>query len=110
MLIAGAWRSWRRPSQRRGRRGPRDDRVPSSVFGWNLVLLATSLPTDGLRCCCAKLLSPSLRPGLHEDGTVLLPIPESVRETVAEGFARATDPEGLERRGLLKKALAAIQK
>lgn len=42
--------------------------------------------------------------------SILLPIPESVRETVAEGFARATDPEGFERRGLLAKALAAIQK
>ena len=41
---------------------------------------------------------------------ILLPIPESVRETVAEGFARATDPEGFNRRGLLAKALAAIEK
>ena len=41
---------------------------------------------------------------------ILLPIPESVRETVTEGFARATDPEGLSRRGLLAKALAAIEK
>jgi hypothetical protein len=41
---------------------------------------------------------------------ILLPIPESVRETVTEGFARATDPEGLNRRGLLAKALAAIEK
>jgi hypothetical protein len=41
---------------------------------------------------------------------ILLPIPESVREIVTEGFARATDPEGFERRGLLGKALAAIQK
>jgi hypothetical protein len=41
---------------------------------------------------------------------ILLPIPDSVRETVAEGFARATDPEGFERRGLLAKALAAIDK
>jgi hypothetical protein len=41
---------------------------------------------------------------------ILLPIPESVRETVTEGFAQATDPEGFERRGLLAKALAAIQK
>jgi len=39
-----------------------------------------------------------------------LPIAESVRETVAEGLARATDPEGFERRGLLEKALAAIPK
>jgi hypothetical protein len=41
---------------------------------------------------------------------ILLPIAGSVRETVAEGFARATDPEGFNRRGLLAKALAAIQK
>jgi hypothetical protein len=41
---------------------------------------------------------------------ILLAIPESVRETVAEGFARATDPEGFNRRGLLAKALAAIEK
>lgn len=41
---------------------------------------------------------------------ILLPIAASVRETVAEGFARATDPKGLERRGLLTKALASIQK
>ena len=41
---------------------------------------------------------------------ILLPLAESVRETVAEGFARATDPEGFNRRGLLAKALAAIEK
>jgi hypothetical protein len=41
---------------------------------------------------------------------ILRPIPETIRETVTEGFARATDPEGFERRGLLAKALAAIQK
>jgi hypothetical protein len=41
---------------------------------------------------------------------ILFSIAESVRETVAEGFARATDPEGFERRGHLTKALAAIQK
>lgn len=41
---------------------------------------------------------------------ILLPIMESVRETVAEGFARATDPKGFNRRGLLTKALAAIRK
>lgn len=29
---------------------------------------------------------------------------------MTEGFAQATDPEGFERRGLLTKALAAIQK
>jgi hypothetical protein len=39
---------------------------------------------------------------------ILLQIAVSVRETVAEGFARATDPEGFEGRGLLAKALAAI--
>jgi hypothetical protein len=41
---------------------------------------------------------------------ILLPMVASVRETVAEGFARATDPEGFERRGLLMKALAVIKK
>jgi hypothetical protein len=41
---------------------------------------------------------------------ILLPIAESVRETVAEEFARVTDPEGFKRRGLLAKALNAIQK
>lgn len=41
---------------------------------------------------------------------ILLPIAESIRETVAEGFARAIDPEGFERRGLLTKALAAIRR
>jgi hypothetical protein len=51
----------------------------------------------------------ALRAALFAPPT-LLPIPESVRETVAEGFARATDPEGFERRGLLDKALAAIEK
>src|SRR5690348_15338530 len=42
--------------------------------------------------------------------SILLPIADSVRETVAEGFARATDPKGFERRGFLEKALTAIQK
>ncbi|HEV7509215.1 MAG TPA: hypothetical protein VGS07_30345 [Thermoanaerobaculia bacterium] len=51
----------------------------------------------------------ALRAALFAPPT-LLPIPESVRETVAEGFTRATDPEGWERRGLLTKALAAIKK
>jgi hypothetical protein len=51
----------------------------------------------------------ALRAALFAPPT-LLPILESVRETVAEGFARTTDPEGFERRGLLGKALAAIEK
>jgi hypothetical protein len=41
---------------------------------------------------------------------ILLPIAEGVRETVAEGFARVTDPEGFQRRGLLVKALAMIER
>jgi hypothetical protein len=37
---------------------------------------------------------------------ILLPITESVRETVLKGSPRATDSEGFNLRGLLEKALA----
>lgn len=41
---------------------------------------------------------------------VLFAIPPEVQEDVQEGYARALDPEGVERRALLDKALALIER
>jgi hypothetical protein len=41
---------------------------------------------------------------------VLFAIPSEVQEDVQEGYARALDPEGFERRALLAKALGLIER
>lgn len=82
-----------------------------------LPLQLGKLPLHGFRCLveagehlgCLLVDVLRRRAALFAPPT-LLPITESIRETVAEGFARVTDPEGFERRGLLTKALAAIKK